>query len=66
VKQTNLTKQGVKNLDMLFPRKSVGRKLELPPGQLAGCKHSRMRVDADGDSICPDCGHMSEEKWHHA
>ena len=54
-KNTNLTKQGVRDLDNI-PSKSKWKKLPMPPkNQL--CKHEHIRTNhLTGDTECLDCG----------
>lgn len=60
MKQNNqLTRQGLRNLDVLLPKvKSRGRVLDLPPDlqpKRELCLHKETHRLASGVSVCADC-----------
>ena len=52
---TTFTRQGVRDLNSLGPRKSKGRKLELPPFLCPHSKDDLATDDDTGETICIAC-----------
>jgi hypothetical protein len=54
MKNTKLTRQGVRDLNSLVG-KSKGRRIELPDSMLPPCPHTHME-EYRGEDHCVDCG----------
>ncbi len=56
---SQLTRQGVRNLDLIGGRpKSRGRVLEMPPSlaPIDHCQHKETHTLASSETVCEDCG----------
>lgn len=49
-----MTKQGVRDLDVIYGKVKPGKVLEIPKNQL--CNHKKTKRNSIGDTICLQCG----------